>query len=209
MLLLALMGLFFACNVCFVVYVLVRTPKLKEPLTSPETLRAAPRFNSNAIRHPRLTSRGKVLVLGAVAFGAVAAFVSLALVSRIAASGLSGPALPALVMVLLLDLVPIGFVAYLHRTYRLVLAGRFATGVVVAANVGGITSWGLFYDFLDGSGQVIRGNSSRRFYTVALARCFYGRAEGSDFGVGSYVPVLFRAGEPSRNAPYVSFPWEI
>lgn len=72
--------------------------------------------------------------------------------------------------------------------------------------MGGIKSWGLFYDFLDGSGQVIRGNSLRSFYTVALA----GAAGAGDyFGVGSYVPVLYRADNPSRNALYVSFAWAV
>jgi hypothetical protein len=208
-LILMVMGLLFICNLCFVVYMLVRTPKLNKPLTSAETLKTAPHFNSNAIRHPRLTSWGKVIAVMAVAFGAVAAAVSLALGWRIVTTGLTKAALPAVVIVLIFDLVPVAFVALLHRTYKLVLMGHFATGIVVAAKIGSIRSWGLFYDFFDGSGQVVRGSSSRSFYTVALARCFHGADVGTYFGVGSYVPVLFRADDSSRNAPYVSFPWAI
>jgi len=167
-LILVVMGLFLIANLCFIVYVLVRTPKLNKPLTSDETLKAAPHFSSNAIRHPRLTSPGKWIVVIAVAF-----------------------------------------VTLLHRTYKFVLTGHFATGIVVAAKIGSITSWGLFYDFMDGSGKVVRGSSSRRFYTVALARCFHGAEIGNYFAVGSYVPVLFRADDSSRNALYVSFPWAI
>jgi riboflavin transporter FmnP len=144
-----------------------------------------------------------------VVFGAVATAVSLALVWRIASTGLTKAALPAVITVLIFDLVPAGFVVLLHKTYQLVLTGRFSTGIVVAARIRSTTSWGLFYDFLDGSGQVVRGSSSRRFYTVALARCFYGAEMGSYFGVGSYVPVLHGADDSSKNALYVSFPWAI
>jgi hypothetical protein len=203
------MGLLFICNLSFVVYMLVRKPKLNKPLTSAETLKAAPPFNSNVNRHPRLTSWGKVIVVMAVAFGAVATAVSLILGWRIVTTGLTKAALPAVVIVLLFDLVPVAFVALLHRTYKLVLTGHFATGIVVAAKIGSIRSWGLFYDFLDESGKVVRGSSSRSFYTVALARCFYDADMGNYFGLGSYVPVLFRADDSSRNAPYVSFPWAI
>jgi hypothetical protein len=203
------MGLLFIGSLCLVVYLLVRTPNLNKPLTSAETLKAAPHFDSNIIRHPRLTSWGKAIVVMAVAFGGVAAAVSLALGWRIATTGLTNAALPAVVTVLILDLVPVAFVALLHGTYKLVLTGHFATGIVVAAKIGSVRSSGLVYDFLDGTGKVIRGSSSRSFYTVALARCFYGADMGNYFGMGSYVPVLFRADDSSRNAPYVSFPWAI
>jgi hypothetical protein len=208
-LILMVMGLLFICNFSFVVYMLVRTPRLNKPLTSAETLRAAPHFNSNVTRHPRLTSWGKVIVVMAVAFGVVATAVSLALGWRIVTTGLTKAALPAVVMALIFDLAPIAFVALLHRTYKLVLTGHFATGIVVAAKIGATRSWGLFYDFLDESGTVVRGNSSRSFYTLALSRCFYSADMGNYFGLGSYVPVLFRTDDSSRNAPYVSFPWEI
>jgi hypothetical protein len=208
-LILIVMALLFICSLCLVVYTVVRTPSLDRPLTSAETLKAAPHFDSNIIRHPRLTSWGKAIVFMAVAFGGVATAVSLALGWRIATTGLTNAALPAVVTVLILDLVPVAFVALLHRTYKLVLTGQFATGIVVAAKIGSIRSSGLFYDFLDGAGKVVRGSSSRSFYTVALARCFYGADMGSYFEVGSYVPVLFRADDSSRNAPYVSFPWAI
>jgi hypothetical protein len=208
-LILILLGLLFICNLCFIVYVLIRKPILNKPLTSAETLKAAPHFNSTAVRHPRLTSWGKVIVVVTVAFGAVATAVSLALIWRITITGMTAAALPAAITVLIFDLVPVGFVVLLHKTYQLVLTGQFATGVVVAARVGSTTSWGLFYDFLDGSGLVVRGSSSRRFYTVALARCFYGAERGNYFGVGSYVPVLHGADDSSRNALYVSFPWAI
>lgn len=208
-LILVVLGLLLIGNLCFIVYVLVRTPKLNKPLTSDETLKAAPHFSSNVIRHPRLTSRGKWIVVMAVAFGAVFTAVSLALAWRIATTGLTKAALPAIVLVLLFDLAPVAFVTLLHRTYKFVLTGHFATGIVVAAKIGSITSWGLFYDFMDGSGKVVRGSSSRRFYTVALARCFHGAEIGNYFAVGSYVPVLFRADDSSRNALYVSFPWAI
>jgi hypothetical protein len=206
-LILTIMVLFFISNLAFVVYVLVRTPKLNKPLTSAETLKAAPHFNSNLIRHPRLTSWGKVIVVMAVAFGAVFTAVSLVEGWQIATTGLTTASLPAVVTVLIFDLVPVAFVALLYRTYKFVLTGHFATGIVVAAKIGSMRSWGLFYDFLDGSGKVVRGSSSRSFYTVALARCFYGADMGNYFGVGSYVPVLFRADDSSRNALYVSFPW--
>jgi hypothetical protein len=182
---------------------------LNKPITAIDTLRAAPPFNVVTPRRPRLTVRGKVLVVMAVAFGAVAALVSLAMVVRIAGAGVSAAAMPAIVMASLIDLVPIGFVVLLHRTYRLLLAGQFATGVVVSATVGGIKSWGVTYDFLDGKGQVIRGRSLRSFYTVALARAFDGATLGDYFGIGSYVPVLYRADNPARNALYVSYAWEI
>jgi hypothetical protein len=135
--------------------------------------------------------------------------VSLALRLRIASTGITQAAVPAVVMVLLVDLVPIGFVVLLHRTYKLLQTGQFTTGIVVGAKVGAIKSRGLFYDFLDGSGQVVRGSSLRSFYTVALARGFHGASAGDCFGVGSYVPVLYRADDPARNVPYVSYPWAI
>ena len=203
------MVLLFIFTLCFVVYLLVHTPKLNIPLTSPETLKAAPPFNSNVIRRPRLTSRGRWIVVMAVAFGAVFTAVSLSLVWRIATTGLTKAVLPAVVTVLIFDLVPVVFVVLLHRTHKFLLTGHFATGIVVAATIGSIKSWGLFYDFLDESGEVVRGSSSRSFYTVALTRCFYGAEEGNYFGVGSYVPVLFRADDSSRNALYISFPWAI
>ena len=144
-----------------------------------------------------------------VAFGVVATLVSVALVWRIASFGITEAAVPAIGMILLIDLVPIGFGLALHRTYKFLLTGQFATGIVVAAKVGGIKSWGIIYDFLDGSGQVIRGSSLRSFYTVALAHGFHGASAGDYFGVGSYIPVLYRANNPARNALYVSYAWKI
>jgi len=206
--LLIAMGVLFAGNVCFIVYMLVRTPRLNKPLTSAETLRGAPHFSSPVVRHPRLTSRGKWIVVMAVAFGAVFAAVSFALGWRIATAGFTKAALPALVTVFICDLAPLGFVVLLYRTYRFILRGQLTTGIVVAATVGPIKSWGLFYDFLDGDGQVVRGSSLRSFYTVALARCFYGPV-GTYFGLGSHVPVLYWADDSSRNALYISWPWAL
>ena len=183
--------------------------KLKKPLTAVDTLKAAPPFKVTAVRQPRLTARGKVLVLMTVAFGLVAILVSLALISGIGRTGLTPASVPAVVMISFIDLVPIGFAVSLHLTRKLLLNGQFATGIVVAAQVGGIKSWGVFYDFLDGSGQVIRGSSLRSFYTVALARAFHGATLGDYFGVGSYVPVLYRTDNPARNALYVSYAWNI
>jgi len=203
------LGLLLITILCFVVYMLVRTPRLNKPLTSADALTAIPHFSSPVIRHPRLTSRGKWIVVMAVAFGSVATGVSMALGWRIATTGLVTEAIPAVVMVLILDLVPTAFVALLYRTYRFVLAGHFTTGIVVAATIRPVKSWGLFYDFLDRNGQVVRGSSLRSFYTVALARCFDDAAVGTYFGVGSYVPVLFRADDSSRNALYVSWPWAL
>jgi hypothetical protein len=203
------LGVLFICNLCFVVYMLVRTPKLKKPLTSAETLKVSPYFNASLIRRPRLSSQGKWIVVMAVAFGAVAIAISLALGWKIVTAGLTREALPAVAAVVIFDLVPLVFVAILYRAHRLVATGHFATGLVVAASVGAIKSWGLFYDFLDSSGQVVRGHSLRSFYTVALLRSFYGEDVGNYFGVGSYVPVLYRADDSARNALYVSFPWTI
>jgi len=179
------------------------------PLTAAATLSAAPAFKVNAVRQPRLTARGKVLVLMTVAFGMVATLVSLALIWQIAHTGLTKAAVPAVVMSLVIDSVPIGFGLSLHRTRRFLLTGQFATGIVVAATVGGIKSWGVIYDFLDGSGRVIRASSLRSFYTVALARAFHGASAGDYFAVGCYVPVLYCADNPARNALYVSYAWEI
>jgi hypothetical protein len=201
------MGVLMAAYLCFIVYMLVRTPRLNKPLTSADTLRAAPVFRADAVRHPRLSSRGKWIVVMAVAFGAVATPGSLALGWRIATTGLTPAALPAIVMMLIFDLVPAGFVVLLYRTYRFLLTGELTTGVVVAGTIGAVTSWGLIYDFLDGSGRVVRGSSPRSFYTVALARCFDGADAGGYFGVGSHVPVLYRADDSFRNALYVSWPW--
>ena len=184
-------------------------PTLNKPLTAVDTLKAAPPFHVNAVRRPRLTARGKVLVLMTVAFGVVAILVSLAPISAIGRTGLTPASVPAVVMILLIDLVPIGFGAVLHRTRQFLLTGEFATGIVVASSIGGIKSWGVVYDFLDGNGQVIRGSSLRSFYTVALARAFDGATLGDYFGVGSYVPVLYRAEDAARNALYVSYAWEI
>ena len=201
--------LLFLGSLCLVVYMFVRTPRLNKPLTPADILRAAPPFSSPVIRHPRLTSRGKWIVVMAVVFGAVASGVSLALGWRIATTGLTEAAIPAVVTVLIMDLLPIGFVALLYRTYRFVLTGQLAKGIVVAATTRPIKSWGLFYDFLDQNGQVVRGSSVRSFYTVALARGFDGAAVGTYFGMGSYVPVLYRADDSSRNALYVSWPWAL
>ena len=143
-----LMGLLLICSVCLVVYMLVRTPRLNKPLTSADTLKAAPHFSSPVIRHPRLTSRGKWIVVMAVAFGAVATGVSLALGWRIATTGLVTAAIPAVVMALIIDLVPIVFVALLYRTYKLVLTGHFTTGIVAAATVRSIKSLGALLRFL-------------------------------------------------------------
>jgi hypothetical protein len=120
------MGLLFIGSLCLVVYLLVHTPNLNKPLTSAETLKAAPHCGSNIIRHPRLTSWGKAIVVMAVAFGGVATAVSLAFGWRIATTGLTNAALPAVVTVLILDLVPVAFVALLHGTYKLVLTGHFS-----------------------------------------------------------------------------------
>jgi len=113
------MGIFLACNLGFLVYMLVRTPKLNKPLTAAETLKAAPAFNANLLRKPRLTSRGKVIVVMAAAFGVVAALVSWALSLRIASTGLNQAALPAAFTIFLVDLVPVGFVLLLHRTNKI------------------------------------------------------------------------------------------
>jgi hypothetical protein len=212
MLILVAMGILVACCLGILVYaanVLIGPRKLNKPLTAVETLKAAPPFSVSTLRSPRLTTRGKVFVLMTVAFGLVAMLVSLALIWQIAHTGLTKETLPALVTVLPLDAVPIGFGVSLHRTRRLVLSGRFATGIVVAANVGGIKSWGLFYDFLDGGGQVVRGSSLRSFYTVALARAFHGAMLGDYFGVGCYVPILYRDEKPTQNTLYVSYAWEV
>jgi hypothetical protein len=203
------LGVLFICNLGFVVYMLVRTPRLQKPLTCAETLKVSPQFNASLIRHPRLTSQGKWIVVMAVAFGAVAIAISVALGWKIVTAGPTREALPAVAAVGIFDLAPLVFVAILYRTHRLVATGHFAAGLVVAARVGAIKSWGLFYDFLDGSGQVVRGHSLRSFYTVALLRAFYGEDLGGYFGVGSYVPVLYRADDSARNALYVSFPWTI
>jgi hypothetical protein len=112
-------------------------------------------------------------------------------------------------MVAVVDLVPIGFALLLLSTYRLLRTGHFATGIVVAAKVGGVKTWGVFYDFLDVGGQVVRGSSRRSFYTVALARAFHGDIGGDYFGVGSYVPVLYRPDMPMQGVLYVSFPWAL
>jgi hypothetical protein len=209
MLLLGIMGFVLACNLGVVVYMLARTRKLDKPLTAREALRAAPPFKVDAIRQARLTARGKVLVIMTAAFGLVAIVVSMALIARIASTGLNPELVPAVVMILLVDLVPVGFGMVLYRTREFLLNGQIATGIVVEAKVGGIKSWDLFYDFLDGSGHVIRGSSLRSFYTVALARAFHGATLGDYFAVGSYVPVLYRAEKPERNALYVSFAWSI
>jgi hypothetical protein len=209
MLLLIAMGLLSICIPGFVLYTVVRTRKLDRPLTAVQTLRAAPPFNVDTPRRPRLTARGKVLVFMTVAFGLVAVLVSLALISAIARTGLTLSSMPAIGTILLFDLVPIGFGVSLHRTRKFLLTGQFASGIVVAAKVGGIKSWGLFYDFLDGSGQVVRGSSLRSFYTVALARAIHRATLGDYFAVGSYVPVLYRAENPARNALYVSYAWAI
>ena len=148
-------------------------------------------------------------MLMTVAFGLVATLVSLALIWQIVHAGLTKAAVPAVVMSFLIDSVPIGFGVSLHRTRRFLLTGQFATGIAVAATVGGIKSWGVIYDFLDGSGRVIRGSSLRSFYTVALARAFHGASAGDYFAVGCYVPVLYCADNPARNALYVSYAWEI
>lgn len=56
MVLLVAIGIFLACNVGFVAYMLVRTPKLNKPLTAAETLKAALAFNAaNVSGKPRLT----------------------------------------------------------------------------------------------------------------------------------------------------------
>jgi len=136
-------------SLCFVVYMLVRTPRLNKPFTSADLLRAASHFGSPVVRQPRLSSRGKWIVVMAVVFGAVASAVSLALGWRIATTRLNEAAIPAVVTVLIMDLVPIGFVALLYRTYKFVLTGQLATGIVVAATIRPLKSWGLFYDFLD------------------------------------------------------------
>jgi hypothetical protein len=196
-----------AANLCLIVYVLTRAPRLNKPLTPADTLRAAPGFRTDAVSRPRLSSRGKWIIVMAAAFGAVAAASSLALGWRVATRGLTQAALPAIVMMLIVDLVPAGFVVLLYRTYRFLLTGELTTGIVVAATIRPVTSWGLIYDFLDGNGQVVRGSSRRSFYTVALARCFDGAGAGDNFGLGSHVPVLYRADDSSRNALYVSWPW--
>ncbi|HXY98081.1 MAG TPA: hypothetical protein VEH00_14045 [Steroidobacteraceae bacterium] len=205
--LLIAMGVLMAANLCLIAYLLTRTPRLNKPLTSADTLKAAPIFRADAVRHPRLSSRGKWIVVMAAAFGTVATACSLALGWRIATTGLTPVALPAMVMILIFDLVPAGFVVLLYRTYRFLLTGELTTGIVVAATIRPVTSWGLIYDFLDSSGRVVRGSSRRSFYTVALARCFDGAGAGDYFGVGSHVPVLYRADDSSRNALYVSWPW--
>ena len=46
--------------------------KLNKALTAVDTLKTAPPFKVAAVRRPRLTARGKVLVLLTVAFGLVA-----------------------------------------------------------------------------------------------------------------------------------------
>jgi len=97
----------------------------------------------------------------------------------------------------------------LYRTYRLLLTGHLTTGMVVAATIRPITSWGLSYDFLDESGRVVRGSSLRRFYTSALARCFDAAGMQTYFGIGSFVPVLYRSDDSLRNALYVSWPWTL
>jgi hypothetical protein len=191
------------------VVVLFMFTKLNKALTAVDTLKAAPPFKVAAVRRPRLTARGKVLVLLTVAFGLVAILVSLALISGVGRTGLTPASVPAVVMISLVDLVPIGFGVSLHRTRKFLQSGQFATGIVVAAQVGGIKSWGVFYDFLDGSGRVMRGSSLRSFYTVALARAFHGATLGDYFGVGSYVPVLYCRDNPARNALYVSYAWVI
>jgi hypothetical protein len=207
--LLIAMALLMTGNLAFIVYMLVRSPRLNKPLTSPDILRAARHFSSPTIRHPRLSSRGKWLVVMAVAFGAVATAISLPLAWRIATTGLTKAALPALVIVLIFDLVPVAFAVLLYATYKFALKGHLTTGIVVAATIRPITAWGLFYDFLDESGQVVRGSSLRRFYTVALARCFDGAGDTDYFGIGSCVPVLYRANDSSRNALFVSWPWTL
>jgi hypothetical protein len=52
MILLVATGVFLACNIGFLMYLLVRTPKLNMPLTAAETLKAAPAFKANALRKP-------------------------------------------------------------------------------------------------------------------------------------------------------------
>jgi hypothetical protein len=207
--LLLAMGPLFVATFYLIVYMLVRAPRLNKPLSSADTLKGAPHFSSPVIRHPRLTSRGRWIVVMAAAFGTVATPVSLALGWQIATRGLSMAALLTVPTVLVLDLVPLVFVVLLYRTYRFLLTGQLTTGMVVAATIRPITSWGLFYDFLDGSGQVVRGSSLRRFYTVALAGAFDGASIETYFGVGSFVPVLYRSDDSSRNALYVSWPWTL
>lgn len=209
MMILAVLGIILVFNIGWVVYLFGRTPRLNQPLTVLEKLKAAPPFPASVARKPRLTAKGKVLVSMAVSFGLVAALVSSALIWRISSDGITAGIIAAIGMVAVIDLVPIGFALLLHSTYRLLRTGQFATGVVVAAKVGGVRTWGVFYDFLAGTDQVVRGSSRRSFYTVALARAFHGDIGGDYFAVGSYVPVLYRPDRPTQGVLYVSFPWTL
>jgi hypothetical protein len=209
MMILAVLGIILVFNIGWVVYLFGRTPRLNQPLTVLEKLKAAPPFPASVARKPRLTANGKVLMFIAVSFGLMAALVSSALFWRIASVGITPTAIAAMGMVAVVDLVPIGFAVLLRSTYRLLRTGHFATGIVVAAKVGGVKTWDVFYDFLDGSDQVVRGSSRRSFYTVALARAFHRDIGGDYFGVGSYVPVLYRPDKPTQGVLYVSFPWAL
>ncbi|HXY96397.1 MAG TPA: hypothetical protein VEH00_05425 [Steroidobacteraceae bacterium] len=130
--LLMAMALLLIGNVWFIAYLLVRVRRLQKPLTSADSLRAAPHFSSPVIRRLRLTSRGKWIIVMAVPFGALLTVASLGLAVQIATTGLTKAVIPATVAVLIFDLVPVAFVVLLYRTYRFLLTGRLTTGIVVS-----------------------------------------------------------------------------
>ena len=202
---LGVMGLLLIGIVRFIARSLARKPVQNKPLTSTEPLTAAPRFNSNPGRHPRLTLWGKVLAVMIAAVGVVAAMVLLPLGWRMGTTGLKNESLPSVGMGLVIDSVPGGFALLLRTTRRLLTLEKFAAGIGVAPMIVPIKFWGIHYDSLDGSGQVSRGYSRQIFYTVALTRSFQSEGAGDYFRVGSHVAVLYYADDPSRNALYVSF----
>jgi hypothetical protein len=106
-------------------------PKLNKPLTALDTLKAAPPFKVNAVRRPRLTARGKVLVLMTVAFGVVAILVSLALISAFARTGLTPASVPAVAMILLIEFLPIRFGVVLHELANSCLPGNSRPGLLL------------------------------------------------------------------------------
>ena len=173
--------------------------RIREPLTSVESLRGPSPFDSNTPRRVRLSRRGAVLALMSTAFGMVGLFVSSAAFYKIAIAGLSMQNIPVVVIVLIFDCAALVFPWLLLKDRKLIREGKFSEGVVVNARVGGIYSFNIVYDFLDHSGRIVRGGSLRRVFT----------ANWGNFGVGSRVPIVYLPEDPSRNSLYASMAWTV
>lgn len=173
--------------------------RIKKPLTSAEALRELRPFSVSTPRRVRLSRRGAVLALMSTVFGVVGFLISSLLSYKIAIAGMSMPALPAVVTVLIFDSAVLVFPWLLMKDHKLVKEGQFAMGVVVDARVGRIYSFDIVYDFLDHSGRIVRGGSLRRVFT----------ASWNNFGVGSQVPIVYLSQDPSRNSLYTSMAWTV